>query len=588
MKQLLAIVCLMMALHLPVVSQTLYSHGDPTPEEQLMLEMINRARANPTEEGIRLMDTPDAAVQMAYNYFGINKAATKAAFTTYPARAPLAFHPDLIRASRAHTADMDANNFQGHNSSNGDDMTKRYQKVGYTSQGMYGENVAAYSESIWHGHCGLNVDWGEENQQQLGHRENIMNFKSYQYTEIGIGILFNGKGLMQGHVGPYVITQNFGMRSVRYIVGVVYNDRNANGFYDIGEGLEGVEVKPSRGSNYAVTSASGGYAIPFSGNGSVTITASGGGLANAMTKTVDFSGDNVKVDFAPAPQRPGQPTLSAPANNATNVARTIDIRWSAAAMAASYEYQVSTTQNFSAGTIVSSGSSSALTASVTTTACATRHYWRVRGVNDVGEGSWSAVFSFTTGGKLPASTSSISPKGNVLADQAGTVPFSWSAAADATTYDIRIKMATAPFTVVFEDSLIATNKTDIPASILASGAYTWEVRSANDCGKGGWSTPATISVTVTGVAEFSSRGWSFSALPFPVSDKTRFELVSPVDGNVRILATDVTGASSTLGVFSVSHGNTMLPIAHKLTTGFSVLSIEYNGLVVARLKVLVE
>jgi uncharacterized protein YkwD len=38
---------------------------------------------------------------------------------------------------------MDANNFQGHTSSNGDDLSKRYAKVGYASQGMYGENVAA-------------------------------------------------------------------------------------------------------------------------------------------------------------------------------------------------------------------------------------------------------------------------------------------------------------------------------------------------------------------------------------------------------------------------------------------------------------
>ncbi len=33
---------------------TLYDSGDPTPEEQLLLEYINRARANPTAEGARL------------------------------------------------------------------------------------------------------------------------------------------------------------------------------------------------------------------------------------------------------------------------------------------------------------------------------------------------------------------------------------------------------------------------------------------------------------------------------------------------------------------------------------------------------
>ena len=33
---------------------TLYSHGNPTAEEQYILELVNRARANPAEEGLRL------------------------------------------------------------------------------------------------------------------------------------------------------------------------------------------------------------------------------------------------------------------------------------------------------------------------------------------------------------------------------------------------------------------------------------------------------------------------------------------------------------------------------------------------------
>jgi len=104
-----------------------------------MLELVNRARANPTEEGIRLMDTDDQSVQFAYQFFNINKAATKQAFTTYPERPPLVFHPALTTAARNHTADMIQNNFQGHTSSNGDQLNQRYQKVGYQSQGVFGE-----------------------------------------------------------------------------------------------------------------------------------------------------------------------------------------------------------------------------------------------------------------------------------------------------------------------------------------------------------------------------------------------------------------------------------------------------------------
>ena len=35
-------------------AQTLYDFGNPTADEQLYIELINRARDNPTAEGIRL------------------------------------------------------------------------------------------------------------------------------------------------------------------------------------------------------------------------------------------------------------------------------------------------------------------------------------------------------------------------------------------------------------------------------------------------------------------------------------------------------------------------------------------------------
>ena len=38
----------------PQTATTQYDSGDPTPEEQLILEYINRARADPRAEGVRL------------------------------------------------------------------------------------------------------------------------------------------------------------------------------------------------------------------------------------------------------------------------------------------------------------------------------------------------------------------------------------------------------------------------------------------------------------------------------------------------------------------------------------------------------
>ncbi|MBK7185698.1 MAG: T9SS type A sorting domain-containing protein [Ignavibacteria bacterium] len=566
-----------------------YSHGDPTPEEQLMLEMINRARANPTEEGVRLMDTDDARVQQSYSFFNINKSATKQAFAGYAQRPPLAFHPSLMTAAADHSKDMDDHNFQGHNSSNGDDLGDRYAKVGYASMGTYGENVAAYSESVWHGHCGLNVDWGTQNQIDLGHRTNIMNISNYLFTEIGIGIIINNQGLQTNHVGPYVITQDFGLRSVRYITGVVYNDKNANGFYDIGEGLSGVSVKPDRGTYYAVTSTSGGYAIPFTGSGSVVVTASEGGLAAPVVKTVDFSGENIKVDFIPASQGPGNVTLRLPANNATGRPLEVTLEWNTAPMADSYEYQVATTQNFSANTIVAKGKPSTTSALVTVPQCNTKYYWRVRGVNSVGNGQWSAPYSFTTGGKLPTSTTASSPKGAQTGDNTGTIAFAWTSAADATTYHLRIKNSTSPFAVIYEDTSIVGTTKNIPVASIGAGSFTWEVRAKNSCGNGGWSTPAGFSLTVTSVAESMENGWGVKITPHPVTSSSTVVMTAPIPSVVTLTLSDLSGSSHVLGSYNVESGQTTLPVdvRSQYASGMYLLTISSNGTIVSRVTLVI-
>ncbi|MFM7157151.1 MAG: CAP domain-containing protein, partial [Bacteroidota bacterium] len=102
-----------------------YSHGDPTVEEQYTLELINRARANPNAEGIRLVDTQDPDVQGAISAFAINKTLVKTQFSSYPARPPLAFNSRLIDCARGHSKDMRDNDYQGHNGSNGSTMTDR-------------------------------------------------------------------------------------------------------------------------------------------------------------------------------------------------------------------------------------------------------------------------------------------------------------------------------------------------------------------------------------------------------------------------------------------------------------------------------
>ncbi|MBI2793401.1 MAG: T9SS type A sorting domain-containing protein [Ignavibacteria bacterium] len=535
------LVCAAIPAHTQPTEQ--YSHGDPSDDEQYMLELMNNARANPAAAGIQVIDTDDPEVQQAYTYWQIDRQATKQAFTAYPSRPPLAFHPSLLLASEKHTADMIANNFQGHVGSDGSQISDRFARENYYPQGMYGENVSAYSNSVWYGYAGFIVDWGEQNQIELGHRRNILNFDTDVYTEVGLGIIYSGGGLQQGTTGPYVITQDFSIRSVRYIVGVCYSDQNFNGIYDPGEGIAGVRVMPSRGQYYAVTSSSGGYAIPFSGSGSVTITASGGVLNGNIVKDITFEGDNYKVDFIPSAQVPGTVVLRTPINNATRIIRTlITFEWQPVQFANRYEVQIASLGSFTPQALVFKDTLTGTTITSSVPACGTKYFWRVRAINDAGAGAWSVVFSFTTDGKNPPSPTLVGPKGAVSADFDKSLTFRWNSVNDATSYYIRFSTQANMNSPFFEDSLIVGNSYDLPVSSIPSGVgFFWAVRSANECGNSIWSAVAQVTPTITSVAEGPLRGTLLHIYPNPITDGSGAVVESPTSGEAEIMIISAAG-----------------------------------------------
>ena len=234
--------------------QAAYSHGNPSSLEQYMLELINRARLNPTREGI-LLDSLNTwysrdARSRKPSFF----ANLRGEFASYPAVAPVAFHPALIRAAATHSQDMINRNYMAHVNPEGQTPTTRAAAAGYDSGA--GENIdgggATSADEILRSHFSLMVDYDNaDSSSPLGHRRNVL---TSSYTEVGVGV----RGVL--YAGR--ITQDFGSPARSYILGVAYTDSNGNGMYDPGEGLSGVTVRPDSGNWYAITSLSGGFAIP--------------------------------------------------------------------------------------------------------------------------------------------------------------------------------------------------------------------------------------------------------------------------------------------------------------------------------------
>jgi uncharacterized protein YkwD len=270
----------------PAKALVLYNSGNPTPEEQLVLEYINRARANPVAEGQRLgIDIHEGLQDDSQNgcygpeYVGV--------------RPPLAMNPALLSIAEGHSQDMYNQNYFSHTDPNGTTAFQRMSNAGYDYISA-GENIGAGTQmSATDLEDALMLDSGYPCR---AHRMNLLDIFPYPppaYYEVGIGYY-------EGSSGQAFITQDFGtaVDTARFLTGVVFNDAEGSGFYDVGEGIAGVAVTPSSGSYYAISSSSGGYAFPIPTSGTITVTASGNGFG-PITQTITLTGTNVEVDFTP-------------------------------------------------------------------------------------------------------------------------------------------------------------------------------------------------------------------------------------------------------------------------------------------------
>jgi len=286
-----------------------YSIGNPTDEEQLFVEYINRARADAEAEAQRLRNTDDPDVLSSYDFYKVNLDQMVTQFATLPRTLPpLSINAKLASAARLHSQDMFNNAFQGHFSSSSpippnqpsDDSGSRIDHQGYDYSAV-AENVYSYADSVRHAHTAFEVDWGNGSygmQSPPGHRENI---HDTDMRELGVGVVLGTNSTNGNQVGPVVITQDFGTQQNEspFITGVAYFDLNGNSFYDVGEGIGGVRVSVIGSSYYAETAASGGFSVPVTDDDTYQVTFSGLGFAPPASQAAVSDGENAKLDFTP-------------------------------------------------------------------------------------------------------------------------------------------------------------------------------------------------------------------------------------------------------------------------------------------------
>ncbi|WP_413719938.1 CAP domain-containing protein [Silicimonas sp. MF1-12-2] len=244
-----------------------------SPEEQLIVELINRARLDPADELTRQTDGFASGV------------------TTAPKEA-LAVVSTLSHASREHSQDMDDRNFFAHTNPDGQSPADRAVEEGHGSR-YVGENIG------WIGSSSTGFDRQdrvEDHHGNLwdsdGHQQNFM---SDNWSEIGIGYDY---GTHSGLAGSTFVTEMFGDRGDTYLTGVVIEDRDGDDFYDLGEGQGAVRITAEAADGTLYTTSTwdaGGYTLKLP-PGTYRVTFEGGDLDAPYSTTVTIGSENVKLD----------------------------------------------------------------------------------------------------------------------------------------------------------------------------------------------------------------------------------------------------------------------------------------------------
>ncbi|MCF7784779.1 MAG: hypothetical protein K9N47_01585 [Prosthecobacter sp.] len=244
---------------------------DPTVEQQYMLELTNRFRADPQAELSNLVNfsspgvwdttkSNDASIAYALNFFGTSASDLASQFSSLTAAPPLAWNSALNVSATTYSNLMVTADQQAH-ALDGLTLDQRIVNGGYSTNWLEaGENLFASALSPFHAHAAFVVDWGDGNgatagygngiQSPAGHRDLLLNGNM---KEIGIGFQdISIPGSNATAIGPYVITEHLASQfrfdgstyySDAILTGSVFQDTLlADAFYTPGEGLAGEAI----------------------------------------------------------------------------------------------------------------------------------------------------------------------------------------------------------------------------------------------------------------------------------------------------------------------------------------------------------
>ncbi|MEW5986603.1 MAG: choice-of-anchor Q domain-containing protein [Chloroflexota bacterium] len=161
---------------------------------------------------------------------------------------------------------------------------------------------------------------------------------------------------------------------------------------------------------------------------------------------------------------PESPNLLSPDDGATDISRLPTLEWTAVPQIQSYEVEVASDPDFT-NVVYHAGTSVTSHTVVDILAAQTSYFWRVRGQNSCGSGSFSSIFSFTTGDGVPGSFLV-----NSTVDAQDAAPGDGQCA--TTAGDCTLRAAVQETNALFRADIV----------IVPSGTYTLTIAGKNEDG----------------------------------------------------------------------------------------------------------
>lgn len=183
--------------------------------------------------------------------------------------------------------------------------------------------------------------------------------------------------------------------------------------------------------------------------------------------------------------------LSLPTNNSLSSNASHNFTWQALPYALTYDIHISTVASFS--NLVNSQAGLTALTHIMSGMPDGKYYWRVRGMNSGGPGTWSTTFTFTQDTQGPLAPTNAKPTNAAIVT--GTPFFQWVRPTGATRFEVQLdELLEGDFdTPVYENATIAAVSFKTPLNLL--GNYVWRVRARDAAGNWGpYAGPFSLTV----------------------------------------------------------------------------------------------